>query len=195
MLAIYIIAFVTIFLIILLLFPIRVKIIYHEKFLMKSYYLFFKLRIPTDKKKAKKQPDIKEQIKKEDDKPPIDKIFKLIKSLIQKFPKLLRHISVEPFILKLGVTGTNAAVTAISYGAACAGIYPTISFITSKIGVKKLDINIYADYNNDKPTFEFLAVFKCKPIFILAVAISSVINYFLDNLKNNKKINKDGAIK
>lgn len=194
MLAIYIIASVTIFLIILLLFPIRVKIIYHEKILIKAYYLFFNLRIPSNKKKAKKKPKIEEQAKKERDNPPINEILKMIKSLIQKFPLLLRHISVEPFVLKLGIIGEDAAVTAISYGAACTGIYPTIAFINNKIKIKKLDINIYADYNSDKPTFEFLAVFKCKPIFILTVAIITVINYFIENLKN-KKINKDGATK
>ena len=183
MLALYIIAFVIALVIILLIFPVRIKLHYHDKLIMTAYYLFFKYQITDKKEKKKKKTNIKKAPLKEKPKPPHDKAFEFIRTAIQDYPNTLM---IEQFFLKLGIIGTDVANTAISYGAACSVIYPAIAFIKTKINIKKLDIDVYADYNSDKVVFEFLVVFKFRPIFVLKMIID-----FL-NISNK---NKDGAKK
>ena len=86
--------------------------------------------------------------------------------------------------MDINVSGSDAAQTAISYGAVCSAVYPAVSFITTKIETEKNQVNIKPDYDEGKTKAFLFAELKILPLHLMSVLIS-VIKYLV-KIKTSK---------
>lgn len=153
---------------------IKIEIIYDGEFHYIVKYLFYKYRInSTDKGKNTKKNSAKKKKKKKKSKKPqakkgqpfkidintvenfleiFSEIWKKTSSLIYKIRK---GVTVENFVLDLTVASDDAAKTAITYGTACAVIYPVEALLEDLVRVRKKKLGIKADFNSTEGSLGF----------------------------------------
>ncbi len=192
MLALKIILFVILFWVLLiaflLLLPAKAKIVYKDNLDFAIKYCGFRI---YDSKRPKK-----EKASEKSDSPPQKKTnffkkaynkyglvgavkhyTKLVKQILKKTAWILKKVKIRNFKLFLAVTADNAADCAIEYGAVCAVLYPTLSFLSSIGDCKFKKIDILADYDSKSPRFELSADIKASLIFILVVLWNGFSEY------------------
>lgn len=100
----------------------------------------------------------------------VKSLFGFFASVLSHIKKLLWHIKICNIKLKLTVAGSDAAETAIEYGAVCAAVYPVMAFLESyaKMGLKNIDVR--SDFTGGKNEFGFSAIIKMQVFFLLVAA-------------------------
>ncbi|MBQ0083305.1 MAG: DUF2953 domain-containing protein [Clostridiales bacterium] len=170
----------------LLLCPVRVELRYASgaPFIYKIKLLF----ITVVNKSAKKKTDEKEKTaepkketadkKKKSKKTDIHKILKIILSVLKRMPVLLRNIRVEKLNAECVCAGTDAAETAIKYGALCSVIYPLASLVQEKcMAGRSPKINLSADFESSDTVFDIHLKLGCLLIFAVILVIKVGIDY------------------
>ena len=182
--------------------PIKIYVSFQDNLDLKINWLFFKI-YPMKEKKKKKPKKNKEisvksdnntnEVKKEKNSEIVKKFleaFKLIYFYLKNyFEKLLKHLIIKDLDLKVEISEEDAAKTAISYGKACAVLYPILSFICNRVVVKKKTIFISPNFFKETSKVEFRLAATIKPLFILINAGSFLIKYI--KIKTNKAVRKN----
>lgn len=108
---------------------------------------------------------------------PITDIIRIAKNiLVAFFEKQAKHLSVRAVKLNISVATSDAATTAILYGAVSQGvayILELLDNINKLKPIKKSDINIYPDYTSDKSSADIK--------FTFSLPIKSAIALLLDS--------------
>lgn len=145
------------------------------------------INIPTKKEKkdkqGKKKKSFKNFFKGRSLGGKLSAVFNILKEILNKAEFVLKRSKIEKFELDVTVSGEDAAVTAIEYGAACAVVYPAVSLILNYNKSLKETINIVCDYKDTKPTLQFYGVVSIRLIHLLAVL--SVLPTILKNVKGD----------
>jgi len=188
----FIILSIICFLIILLSFPatIYLELKKNSNFKYRVKYLF----IDTDKfiikKKNKKQKekDFKDKSAKKDDTPLKDKISfycNIIKKGLYEIKFILSFLKIKNLNLKIICSSSDAAFTAITFGAVCSAVYPLLGFIESLTKVKKgaFNLDIRSDYNSKESDYSFNSTFSLPLIF----AIIGGLRFFIFYKKQTSK--------
>ena len=114
---------------------------------------------------------------------------------VSKFARLSR------FKVKLKVSSSNAAKTAVLYGSICSAVYPACSLILNKIrhNKKKTKVNVSPDFSEGGAS-EYKAEihFLLPVIFAIYAAIKAAVKYIIlivknktqENVSSNKSLNK-----
>ena len=185
-----------------------------------------KTKAPKKDKKPKKEkkpeePKVEDEPETESKDPPKENIFvrfynnqgfegvlqlinNVVSSLGKMFNSFRKHIVIRELFLFMTVTGgCDAAETAIQYGKTCQKVFPAMSFICTKLPVKKYDIEIEPDYLGTKNTAQFAFSVHIRPIFFINAVfvlvfrlIFKVALKFLMGIKkktNKENINKGGT--
>lgn len=101
----------------------------------------------------------------------------IIKNVVSKIVLLLSKARMTNLNLKIVVTGSDPAATAITYGAVSAVVYPVIGIINGIIDVDKQNVNIVADYNQKTPQVEFESKIKMPVYKAISVAFSLIKDF------------------
>ncbi|MBR0415413.1 MAG: DUF2953 domain-containing protein [Clostridia bacterium] len=110
-------------------------------------------------------------------------------SLLAKFGGgLMKHFIIRKLVVHYGVTGKDAADTAIKFGAISTALFPSIGVINKAAQVKKHDIVIIPDYTGSEDTQEIYIHMSYRLLALIAVALGALKD-FLQILKREKKIN------
>ncbi len=202
MTALFIIAGVVAFFLIVLSIPVVLDLQYTDVFKCKASWSFLKFNIyPQDEKKKKKEkPPKKESKPKEEpkleetpapEKPKKDNFIKTFynnqgilgiievvqncASYLGKFSKgFLKSIYIKKLRIYISVTEGDAAATAIKYGKICQELYPPLGFICSSCHVKNYSVNIWADYCGEKTVGEFETRVALVPRSVINAGIALV---------------------
>lgn len=202
MTAFIIILSILLFLVLLLLLPVSLYIGFDGDFIAKIKILGIKIYElkPQDSKKKSEKSDKKnrdetvdhqdnffEKLKKKHGfSGALKEILAFIKALLSRLKKQMRHIAVRRLCLDIRVASPDAAQTAIEYGAVCSAVYPILSLIDSTANVKMKQINVYADFNSDKPVFGFSVIIRAKIIFLIIMAFTAFSEY--NNFKTRNEL-------
>ena len=136
----------------------------------------------------------------------IQLINNAVYSLGKMFSSFKKHIVIRKLYLFMTVTGgCDAAETAIQYGQICQKVFPAMSYICTKLPVKKYDIEIEPDYFLGlKNSAQFELSVHIRPIFFINAIIVLAFRLlfkvglkFLKGIKNktkNQNINEGGAL-
>ncbi|MBQ9742943.1 MAG: DUF2953 domain-containing protein [Ruminococcus sp.] len=138
------------------------------------------------KRKNKKQPKKK---KKSVDKPsPIVSIYKekgaigFVKSLQtvvnaawKLFVSILRNVTLRNLLIRLSITGEDAADTAISFGWANSVVYPIVGALLDNVAdYEDYTVELIPDYNHESSSsVEFDMAISIRPVTFIAVMIRS----------------------
>ena len=160
-----------------------------ENFDLKVSVLGIEIPIKKEKKdqQGKKKKSFKNFFKERSLSGKLSTVFNVLNQILNKVKFMLKRSKVEKFELDITVSGDDAAVTAIEYGAVCAVVYPAVSLILNYNKALKENINIVCDYTNTKPALEFYGVVSIRLIHLLSLL--SILPSILRNV--NKKENKN----
>ncbi len=186
----FIILSIICFLIILLSFPatIYLELKKNSNFKYRVKYLFIDTDKFINKKKNKKQKDFKDKSAKKDDTPLKDKISfycNIIKKGLYEIKFILSFLKIKNLNLKIICSSSDAAFTAITFGAVCSAVYPLLGFIESLTKVKKgaFNLDIRSDYNSKESDYSFNSTFSLPLIF----AIIGGLRFFIFYKKQTSK--------
>lgn len=192
---IFIIILFLIFILFLFSLPkIRVILRYDGEFSASIKFLFLKFQIAGEKKKIKETPEKKKkkENKKQQDKKKkssvlqgitIGDYIEIIKILFKNF---IFKIKIENLFLDAKIACEDAAKTAVLYGKISAAAYPITAFLNEKETLEKAEINIYADFLEEKPEYKSKIIFYTRLISLLYTAILT-IKYLLTRESKPKK--------
>ncbi len=225
MTALYIILGIVLFFVAVLSIPVVLDMEYGDVFKLRVSWLFVKFNIlPKDESKKKPKKEKKPKAEKPQaekaptetsvtDAPKKDNPIKIfyedqgvlgivelvnnVASYLGKFSKgFLKSIYIKKLRIRIWVTESDAAQTAIKYGKFCQMIYPPLGFICSSCHVKDYDVNIWAEYCGDKTKGEFETKVALIPRSVINAGIAFVfrlvvrlVKALLVYLKAKKKNN------
>lgn len=225
MTALYIILGIVVFFAALLTIPVIVDLEYTDVFKCSVSWLFLKFNLypPAEKKKKKTEKEKKPKEKPAEEKKPEDKpavkkenflktfynnqgvggIVELIQNCAAALGKFSKSFAKSFYIrklhIKISVTESDAAQTAIKYGKICRDIYPALGLICSTSHVKNYKVNIWADYCGEKTNGELVTRVAVIPRRIINGGIAMVFRLGLQLIKvvisNNKELKKQNLNK
>lgn len=140
----------------------------------------------TPQPTKKKEPNFFEKIKeKRGFTGAVKELFSFAGDCLKKIKKLLKHVKVRKLFLNITVAGSDAAATAIEYGAVCAAVYPVLSLVTSVADVKLKQIDIKSDFDVHNPDMEFSFSISVRVIHLLVTALKLFSEYKKFKLRND----------
>ena len=209
MIGLYIAAGVILVLLALLFYPVTVSVLYRVDVTVKVRILFVSVRLFPGKEK-KKQKGKKEKAKKE--KPAEEKLKKpvaeklnditaLTKKLLIKLDRLIGHIHVHKFILRITLSGDDAFQVARLYPV-CAGAAASLAaLIDSRVASFHRDIYIDTDYwSGENSNVGLFAKVSVKPFFAVTAGVGMLLDFLkfknTDKNKNmkNSKMRKEASL-
>ncbi len=103
-------------------------------------------------------------------------LINMLKSILSKFQKLLKHTVVKDFKFNITVAREDAADTAIKYGKVCSLVYPIATLFGKCVNFKPEDISVYSDFSGADTNFNLEFLVKLRVIYLLGFAVSSVFD-------------------
>ncbi len=175
---------------IIVLSQVKISVSVADSIFVKIKYLFFTVYSYDNETKQEIKEDAKTLVKEKDDiKSTITKItncsnnydrlivlVKMLKSLLLRFKKLLKHTVVKKFNFNITVCGDDAADTAIKYGNVCSVIYPLSTLLCSCVNFKPENISVFSDFYSEETEFNLNFIVSARVIHLLGFAVSSVFD-------------------
>lgn len=204
MIVVYILLAIILIVTLILFTNIRIKIAYQSDndFDLKFYFGIFKIPASLfDKKKKDKKPKKAEKQTKENKKSEVKKpkksntlmskikkkgfylsfleVVDFLKPVFAVLNDFSSRVKINPLIIKIKMTGSDAADLAIDYGRLCAVYYPIIELINEKTNCKNIDSNVFVDYISDKSEIFVKTQIKIRVVHCLTHAFK-ILKEFLD---------------
>lgn len=107
----------------------------------------------------------------------VKRLLALFYDVLSHIKRLLRHIKIKKVRLNLTVAATDAAMTAIEYGAVCALVYPVLSFFDTCAGVELKQINVASDFSATESQFDFSLIIRLRIFYLLQAAWGAYKEY------------------
>ncbi len=198
MTALYIIGGIILLIALLLCLPITARIDFKDDFFVKIKYLgitVYKITPEEEQKpneKAEKTEKPKEKQKgiftklteKHGFKGAVKEVLSFALDVLKQTKKQLLKIKLRNIKIDLIVVGSDAAQTAIDYGAICGVVYPVLSIIDQNLNVKYKKINITAGFKQTDSQFTFSLDVKANPVLLLIIALKAVKEYKNFSVRN-----------
>lgn len=199
MVVLYVVLAVFALLVALLLLPLKLKIEYNSELNFKLTYCGFNLL----KSKTLSQSAANEGGTKTEKEGYFAKLFRektfpefvkfivqLLKNALSTLKYILKYIKIRKFKLSLTVASNDAATTGIYYGVVCATVYAFLEFLESNINLSFKKVDVSADFEATKPSFEFSTLIKIAPIFLIIAAITFSKKY-IELTKNEGSVSNE----
>lgn len=166
--------------------PIKIYVSASDTILVKIRLLFLNLYTFDSSVEKKTEKDIKEKdnikstigkiTNQDDNYNKIVILIKMLKSILSKFAKLLKHTVVEKFNFNITVAGNDAADTAIKYGNVCSIVYPLSTLLSKCVNFKPENISVYSNFNDNNTNFNLSFLISVRVIYLISFAVSSVLD-------------------
>lgn len=155
---------------------------------------------PPKKKESKPKQEKKEPAKKEKEKNKKEKDFldlkrharelkqngvaaavawlkEVVALILKTADRLLHSITVTKLVARVDVAGEDAAQTALTYGKLCAGVFPALAVVESKLKVKKQDVVLAPAFCLEETQFAFDVRLKISVWRIVLAALLLLVSY------------------
>lgn len=201
MLVLYILAALIGIVLLLLFCSVSICAFVDDDFLLSIRFLFFKFNFPNEKSKHKQK---SKKTKQKEDTLPVEKknpvkkmiedkgfvtavseIMSIVKSVLNEFDKLLKHVRFRRFNLFINVANQDPALTAVEYGAVCAAVFPVVRIIEAKTQLdrKSTEVLVESDFVTAKSKIKFDVKVKFRLVFGVLAAINVLIQLVKLKLK------------
>lgn len=177
----------------------------------KVKYLFFKVTFPKDEKQGTKKdggsgesPEkgkntVRRMIDEKGVAATVSEIAEAVKAILGSIGFCAKHIRVKQFCLGIDVATDDPAKTAVTYGAVCAAVYPTLTFFYTRLKFSECgtDVSVNSRFDFDKSDIRFEARAKLRLCFavlallkVLFVLVRQKVKTDLNSKNNETKPNK-----
>lgn len=102
--------------------------------------------------------------------------------------KLFAHFHVDRFLLTISVGGSDAAQTAVEYGAVCAAVGTAAGAILSQVKCKKWSITIDPDFSGRDGSVRFEMKAGIRLIFLLIAAVYGLVRFVRISKKLKRQV-------
>ena len=212
MTALYIIGGIIAFLALLLLSNLRLSVKCENDTMVKLGYTFLNFTIfpkkekknkktskkkKADNNKTKKQSSIGSMIKSDGISGTVTNLIDIAKIFLERLGEIASHLKVKKAFIVIGVSGDDAADTAIKCGALNAVIYPFLAVTATNTKVDNPDVTVYPIYDEEGYIHLHIKL-KLRLIHLVSAGIKLLMQIIKINIKNkikNDKNFKDGALK
>lgn len=199
MTALYIIGGIILLIALLLILPITARIDFKDDFFVKVKYLgitVYKITPDEEEQKPNEKAEKTEKPKEKQDgiftklskkhgfKGAVKEILSFALDVLKQTKKQLLKIKLRNIKIDLIIVGSDAAQTAIEYGAVCSMVYPVLSIIEQSLNVKYKKINITAGFKQLDSQFNFSLDVKATPVLLLIIAFKAVKEYKNFSVRN-----------
>ena len=198
MIVLIVLGAIALILLLLLFLPLTVYLSFDNKFVLKVRYFGIMVYDNTKKQKPKISEKHGKKVKhKKGNKTPAQKDNFIISTykqkgllgsikyfcgvlqiVLKKLWWIVKRLKFRKFKLDLKVATPDAAQTAIQYGKICTAVYPVISLLQTNSDFKLSEINVSADFENQKSEFA-VAINVTTRLFFCLVAVFSALTQFL----------------
>ncbi len=202
---------ILLFILLILMIPVRAVIDYKEKLTVKIKFLFFFTYdlIPGKKKKkeeAKKEQPAKEPKPAAEKKPKrkrsLEEIIDMIIDIVNKYgpgaKMILRNVRLHRLELYWKISGEDAADCGIKYGNTCAWLSSVLAFFRNFIKIEHPKFKIFPDFLAAEDEIYGGADIECNPLIVLIGAARMgfvFLKELFKGLKQKKKRRKAAALK
>lgn len=180
---------VLLFFAVLLCLPIAVSVDYEKQAMVKVFYLFFHFAVyPRPKKKevekeaavsrkaeTEKKSKLRQLLEREGVGGFLDLLKEISRIVRDAGKRLLTHMTVNRFSLRLWVGGEDAGQAAIQYGAACAAVYPAVSFFVGEVRCTRYEVEVFPNFQNKESGVQFHFQAHIKAFFALLLLLHAGI--------------------
>lgn len=210
MTAILIVLAVLLLIFILLVLPLTVDLSYEKEFCYRIKYVGFVLfdsekridinRVKRKKKRKKHTQKPSDKLTDQDD-GFLKRTYKqkgffgtvryfseLLQMLLKRLWWVVKHLKFRHFVLDLTVATSDAANTALEYGAVCSAVYPVLSFLETESNFKNEGININADFDKKQPEFKISFCVTTRLLFWVVGTIAVIFDFIKLQRKESEKI-------
>lgn len=172
---------------------IRVKIEFSDDFYLKIYFGLIKIpenllkktnkkksnkNSQTDEKKSKQKSNkLLQKIKKKGYYESLVEVLDFLKPLLSILEKFVNKIKVNPLIIKIKMTGFDAADLAIDYGKFCVVYYPLIELVDSKTKCKNISSDVFVDYVSKENEIYLKTELKIRLIHVLSDGFKIIMEF------------------
>ena len=189
MTGLYIVGGVLLFFILLLLSSVHVRIRYEDELFLRLRFWFIRYTVPMTAQEAEDVTEaavendqdeslvqqMKDLIKKRGVKDFLGFLRDILLILAKTSKEILKRIKLRECTLRMTAAGGDAAETAVNYGKACSIVYPAVALLFEYIPCRKRNIEIKADFMNEKSELFFEARLKLRLGFLLKEGIKMLI--------------------
>ena len=118
--------------------------------------------------------NLKKYIKTYDD---VIELLHSIKNILIRFKELINKAVIKNTEMELVVVGSDAAATAIAYGAVCSLVYPIINLLSGCCTFKPEKINVSAGFTEKEMKFSLNTDFSIRVVYLLKFAFSALSEF------------------
>ena len=207
MIILIILGIIVLLLLLLLLLPLTIDLAFDNNFMLKVKYSGITVYDNTKKRKPKvaKKHNEKAALKKSDGSNKkkdnfIMSTYKqkgllgaikyfcgILQIVLKKLWWIVKRLKFRKFKLDLKVATPDAAQTAIHYGKICAAVYPVLSLLQTNADFKPSEINVSADFENQKSEFAVAINVTTRLFFCLVAVFSALIQFLKLQRKEREK--------
>lgn len=186
------------FILAVLMIPVRAVADYKESFSLKIKFLFFlsktvfpmKEKEKTEKPKEQKTEKTAGEPKKEKRKMTVEEIVDMIVDCVKKYgpgaKMILRNIRFHRLELYWKVTAEDAAACGIKYGKICGWISGVFGFFRNLIKIENPKIKVFPDFLSEKDEIYGGADIEFNPLIVIIGALRMAFAFVKDIVKNNR---------
>lgn len=181
---------------------IRIKIEFNENLKIRFYFGFFKIPesffnkknkksdnksknkskkdLKSDKKQsknAKKSNKLMQNINKKGYYNSLLEVLDFLKPVLSATEDFASKIKINPLIIKVKMTGSDAAKLAIDYGKFCAVYYPLLNLLQSKTNCKNINSNVFVDYICEENEIYFKTELKIRLIHLVTNGFKIIMEF------------------
>lgn len=157
---------------------------------LKCTFWFIELfRLPMEKKEESKERENKSYSKESirdtigslniriDSYDDVMELLHALNNVLSRFKKLIKHVVIKNTECSIVVVGSDAADTAIKYGAVCSAAYPAVTLLSECFTFKPDKIDISAGFAEHEMYFSLKTDASVRLIYLLAFAVSAIVEF------------------
>ncbi len=200
---------IILFLLGILMLPVRAVADYKEDFSLKiKFLLFFSYTVfpMKEKKKEEKPKEEKQKTEKTEEKPKkekrrmtVEEIVDMVIDIVQKYgpgaKMILRNIRFHRLELYWKVGAEDAAACGIKYGRICAWLSGVLGFFRNLMKIEKAKFRVFPDFISEKDEIYGGADIEFNPLIIIIGALRMAFVFLKEMLKNKKPKQKTKTAK
>ena len=92
---------------------------------------------------------------------------------------IFKHLKIKDLDMDIVVAFEDAADTAVKYGYACAGIYPSLAVLLKIMKYKKYSVNIRPDFDKKSPEINVFLELTLVPWFVVFGAVHALVDFLI----------------
>ena len=109
----------------------------------------------------------------------VNAVKEIAKLAVTFLKPIFKHLKIKDLDMDIVVAFEDAADTAVKYGYACAGIYPSLAVLLKIMKYKKYSVNIRPDFDKKSLEINVFLELTLVPWFVVFGAVHALVDFLI----------------